>query len=159
MDLTKALSRIDSDDLEAAKLAQEGLSSLRMEKSVVLRRGTSLGDLAGLMPGDYKDNKNILRNLTPTEMNDKLQGVVGTFHGFTSTSSIWDKGFRGDLEIIFFAPEGTQASSIMSISQYGTMEGETLLNAGTKVKVLKIEESDGHKDSRVRAFLEIIPDK
>ena len=159
MDLTKALSRIDSDDLEAAKLAQEGLSSLRIEKSMFLRRGTSLGDLAGLMPGDYRDNKNILRNLTPTEMNDKLQGVVGTFHGFTSTSSIWDKGFMGDLEIIFFAPEGTQASSIMSISQYGTREGETLLNAGTKVKVLKIEESDGHKGSRVRAFLEIIPDK
>ena len=130
-----------------------------MEKSMVLRRGTSLGDLAGLMPGDYRDNKNILRNLTPTEMNDKLQGVVGPLYGFTSTSSLWDRGFYGDLEIIFFAPEGTQASSIMSISKYGTVEGETLLNAGTRVKVLKIEESDGHKGSRVRAFLEIIPDK
>ena len=135
------------------------LISYGTTKSMFLRRGTSLGDLAGLMPGDYRDNKNILRNLTPAQMNDKLQGRVGTFHGFTSTSSIWDKGFVGELEIIFFAPEGTQASSIMSISQFGTREGETLLNAGTKVKVLKIEESDGHKGSRVRAFLEIIPDK
>ena len=89
-------------------------------------------------------------------MNTMLAGTIGEMHGFTSTSSIWDRGFSGDVEVIFYAPKGTEASSIMSISRFGTGEGETLLNAGTKVRVVKIEQSDGHKGSNVRAFLEIL---
>lgn len=45
----------------------------------------------------------------------------------------------------------------MTISRYGTDEGETLLNAGTTVRVVSIEKSDGHQFSDIRMFLEIIP--
>ena len=44
----------------------------------------------------------------------------------------------------------------MSVSRFGTSEGETLLNVGTTVRCVKIEESDGHKFSDIRVFLEII---
>ena len=69
---------------------------------------------------------------------------------------MYDRGFSDDVEIIFSAPKGTAASSVMSISKFGTGEGETLLNAGTNVIIRKIEESDGHMDSRIRIFMEII---
>ena len=98
-----------------------------------------------------------LRDMSISELNDMFQGSLGTYHGFTSTSSLWDRGFSGNVEVVFYAPQGTAASSIMKISQFGTSEGETLLNAGTTVRVLRIEESDGHKGSDIRVFMEIIP--
>lgn len=150
-------SRISTSQLEAIKNAREGLNSIKTTEPLFLRRGTDLGDLAGLLPGDFYDNKDKLRNMSIDELNQQLSGVVGTYQGFTSTSSLWDKGFSGDVEIIFYAPPGTSASSIMNISQYGTMEGETLLNAGTNVRVLSIERSNGHKGSDIRVFMEIIP--
>ena len=85
-----------------------------------------------------------------------FENTIGTFHGFTSTSSLWDRGFAGMVEYIFEAPAGTGGSSIMTISGYGTSEGEFLLNAGTKVRVKKIVPSDYHKGSQIRVFLEII---
>ena len=45
----------------------------------------------------------------------------------------------------------------MSISEYGTSEGEVLLNAGTVARISKIEESDGHMGSKIRVYAEIIP--
>ena len=83
-------------------------------------------------------------------------GAVGQYGSFTSTSSIWDRGFSGDVEVVIYAPKGTSASSIMSISNFGTGEGETLLNAGTTVRCIKVEKSDGHKGSDIRVFLEVI---
>ena len=58
--------------------------------------------------------------------------------------------------MIFYAPKGTAASSIMRISKHGTSEGETLLNAGTRVKVHKIEVGDGNMSSKIRIFCEIL---
>ena len=89
-------------------------------------------------------------------LNEKYSETIGTMHGFTSTSSMYDRGRFGDVEMILYAPKGTAASSIMRISQYGTSEGETLLNAGTRVKIHKIELSDGHMDSKIRIFCEIL---
>lgn len=150
-------SRINSDLLRAIKGAKDGLDSLKTKEPLFLRRGTDLGDLAGLLPGNFIENRRELEGMSIDEMNQKLSGALGTYNGFTSTSSLWDRGFRGDVEIVFYVPPGTSASSIMSISNFGTREGETLLNAGTKVRVLSIERSDGHMDSNIRAFLEIIP--
>ena len=87
-----------------------------------------------------------------------LAGSVVSYDSFTSTSSIWDRGFSGEVETVFYAPQGTHASSIMSISQYGTGEGETLLNAGTKGKIIKIEKSDGHFSSDIRMYVQILVD-
>lgn len=149
-------SGISQSQLNHLQNAKKALDSVKTPENLVLRRGTDVGDLAGLLPGDFSKNKSELMWLSSEELNEKLQGVIGVMDGFTSTSSMWDRGFSGDVEMLFYAPEGTSASSIMSISQYGTGEGETLLNAGTKVKILKIEESDGHKGSNIRVFLEIL---
>ena len=69
---------------------------------------------------------------------------------------MWDRGFGGDLESIFYAPAGSQASSIMSISQFGASEGETLMNTNTQIRIVSIEESDGHKHSDFRMFAEVL---
>lgn len=153
----RSISRISEDLIEAITQASGGLSKSALEKDLVLRRGTDLGDLAGFLPGDFLDNKEKLENMSIPELNDMFQGSLGTYHGFTSTSSLWDRGFSGDVEVLLYAPKGTAASSIMNISKFGTGEGETLLNAGTTVRVLKIEESDGHMSSDIRVFMEIIP--
>ena len=70
--------------------------------------------------------------------------------------SDFEKGFGDDVEMIFYAPKGTQGSSIMSISRFGTDEGETLLNAGTQVEIVGIEDSYAHFGSSVRIFLRIL---
>lgn len=150
-------SGISSSQLQAIKNSMKGLDSLKTKESLFLRRGTDLGDLAGLLLGNFQKNKDKLSKMSVEELNKELSGVVGTYNGFTSTSSLWDRGFGGDVEIIFHAPPGTSASSIMSISQFGTGEGETLLNAGTTVRIASIEKSDGHRYSKIRVFMEIIP--
>lgn len=151
-------SYISKSQLENVKLAIEALKKTRLEEPLILRRGTDFGDLAGLLPGDFSENKRILSGKTISELNEMFSGVVGQYASFTSTSSIWEKGFSGDVEVVMYAPKGTSASSIMSISKYGTSEGETLLNAGTKVRVLSVEKSDGHKYSEIRVYMEIIPE-
>lgn len=153
----KKKSRITPTQLMAVKNARDGLNSIKITDSLYLRRGTDLGDLAGLLPGNFDDNLDKLSQMSVNELNQRFSGVVGTYSGFTSTSSLWDQGFSGDVEIIFHAPTGTSASSIMKISKYGTREGETLLNAGTTVRIVSIEKSNGHMGSTIRAFLEIIP--
>lgn len=151
-------SGISSPGLTAVKDAIKGLDNAKLTEDLVLRRGTDLGDLAGaFMSGDFGTNKRSLYGKSAKELNDMFSGAIGTYGSFTSTSSIWNRGFSGDVEVIMYAPKGTSASSIMSISQFGTGEGETLLNAGTTVKCTKVEESDGHMDSSIRVFLEIIP--
>ena len=150
-------SYISESQLSQLKSAIKGLDKTKLDEDLVLRRGSSIGDIAGLfMQGDYRDNKSLLSSKTAEELNDMFQGAVGNYGAFTSTSSIWDRGFTGDVEYIIYAPKGTSASSIMSISRFGTSEGETLLNVGTTVRCVKIEESDGHKFSDIRVFLEII---
>ena len=150
-------SGISSSQLKAVKDAMKGLNNARLTEDLILRRGTDLGDLAGaFMQGDFSINKRSLYGKSVDELNQMFAGAVGQYGSFTSTSSIWDKGFRGDVEVVIYAPKGASASSIMSISQFGTSEGETLLNAGTTVRCVKIEESDGHKGSSIRVFMEII---
>lgn len=152
-----AKSYISKSQLEAVHDAMEGLTRAALDEDLILRRGTDVGDLAGLfMSGDFGTNKRSLYSKTASELNEMFQGAVGKYGAFTSTSGIYDKGFSGDVEIIFYAPKGTPASSIMSISRFGTSEGETLLNAGMTVRCVKVEESDGHMDSSIRVFLEIL---
>lgn len=147
---------IDSHLKTVIKNAEKALSKIKTTQDYVLRRGTDLGDLAGFMSGDFAQNKSSLRNFTLQELKDTFEGTVGEYKGFTSTSSLWDRGFKGNVEMIFYAPKGTSASSIMRISNFGTSEGETLLNTSTKIKIISIEQSDGHMRSDIRVFAEII---
>lgn len=135
-----------------------GLKKMKLDLDLFVCRGTDVGDLAGLfMTGDFSENYRKLSGMSAEELNNMFQGAIGEYAGFTSTSSLWDRGFSGDVEIVMRLPEGIEAQSIMRISSYGTAEGETLLDHGMRVKCLLIEESDRHQGSRTRVFLDIIP--
>ena len=137
-------------------LCIQALKKSSFEDTLVLRRGTDFGDLAGLIGGDFMSTKTKLSKMSTKELRDTYVGLKGKYAGFTSTSSDFEKGFSGTVEMIFYAPKGTQGSSIMGISKFGTDEGETLLNAGTQVEIVGIEDSDGHFGSSVRMFLRIL---
>ena len=155
-DDAREMSDLSDGEYNAMLNAIAGLKKVASKEDLVLRRGTDLGDLAGLMQGDFVTNKSSLYGKSVEELNKMFAGHIGTYSGFTSTSSIYDRGFDGDVEVILYAPKGTQGSSVMSISEYGTGEGEFLLNAGTQVRVVKVEQSDWHKDSSIRVYMEII---
>lgn len=155
----RSISGITESQMKAMKEAQAGLKSAALTQDTYLRRGTDVGDLAGFMPGDFRDNRRALQNMSVDELRSKFVGTQGTYAGFTSTSSLYDRGFSGNVEVIMHAPAGTEATSIMTVSQYGTGEGETLLNAGTKVEITGIEKSDGHMGSSIRVYMEIIGKK
>ena len=151
------ISHIRDSQLKAIAQCHDALTVQSLDRDMVLRRGTDVGDLAGLfMQGDFGTNKASLYGKTAEELNAMFQGQAGKYLGFTSTSSQWDRGFNGDVEIVFFAPKGTPAASIMNISQFGTGEGETLLRDNLTVVCDRIEQSDGHKGSSIRVFLQII---
>lgn len=150
------ITGLDEDDLLKLNNAINGLKSTQLGKDLVLRRGTDWGDLAGFMPGNFSKNLRKLEEMDIVDIDAMFSGSVGTYAGFTSTSSLWNSGFNGNVEMVFYAPKETHASSIMSISRFGTDEGETLLNAGTRVKILKVERSNGHMGSRFRVFAEIL---
>lgn len=149
-------SDISDNLLKDVKNCQEALSKVGFDEDLVLRRGTDLGDLAGFMAGNFEDNLSKLKTMSLEELKNKFEGTVGSYAGFTSTSSLFNRGFSGSVEMILYAPKGAAGSSIMKISRYGTAEGETLLNADTKIKILNIEKSDWHMGSRLRVFAEIL---
>lgn len=155
----RRISGISDSQMKAMKEAQNGLRNAALAQDTYLRRGTDVGDLAGFLPGDFETNKRALQNMSVDELRNKFVGTQGIYAGFTSTSSLYDRGFDGSVEVIMHAPPGTEATSIMTISQYGTGEGETLLNSGTKVEITAIEKSDGHMGSSVRVYMEIIGKK
>ena len=149
-------SGLTTEDYNHLQNARDGLKSTKLGKDLVLRRGAGFGDLAQFMSGDFDDNRRKLMNMSAEELNALFEGSVVKYAGFVSTSSIWDKGFADDVEMVLYAPADTAGSSIMSISKYGTKEWETLLNADTSMRILKIEDSDGHRLSSIRVFAEIL---
>lgn len=149
-------SGLTTEDYNHLQNARDGLKSTKLGKDFVLRRGAGFGDLAQFMSGDFDDNRRKLMNMSAEELNALFEGSVVKYAGFVSTSSIWDKGFADDVEMVLYAPADTAGSSIMSISKYGTKEWETLLNADTSMRILKIEDSDGHRLSSIRVFAEIL---
>lgn len=135
---------------------QKGMENMALPEAMYLRRGTDIGELAGLMQGNFEANKDKLLGMSIEQLNDMFAGVVSKYDGFTSTTSSYDKGFRGDIEMIIYAPKGTNAAAMSAASSYGKSEMEVLLNAGTTIKINKIEESDGHKYSDIRIYAEIL---
>lgn len=162
MDMNSYLRKLAVGDSATTKykseidLCMQALKKSNFEDTLVLRRGTDFGDLAGLIGGDFRSTKTKLSKMSIKELRDTYVGLKGKYAGFTSTSSDFEKSFDGAVEMIFYAPKGTQGSSIMSISKFGTGEGETLLNAGTQVEIVGIEDSGGHFGSSVRMFLRIL---
>lgn len=147
---------VSPDRIEQTKLIQQALSSHKLASDVVLRRGSSYSDLAGLLPGDRVSNKEWLKQLSVEDLNGIFAGGTFEYSSFTSTSSIWEKGFTGSVETIIYAPAGTEAASIMTLSGFGTDEGETLINSNQAMRIVSIEESDGHKQSQIRVFVELL---
>lgn len=143
----------------------EGLSQLRTQQDMVLYRGTGMGELAGFIAGagdDFNAVRRQLGNMPFEQLRSTFVGTVKEYAGFTSTCCTnsryqWDNsGFRGgsgSVEMAIFAPKGTPASPIMSISQFDTAEGEFLLDKGTRIYIHDIEQN-----GRVlRVWAEIVP--
>lgn len=158
-------SRINPKQLEAIKNASAGLAQASTKEACVVYRGTDLGELAGFMGGDFNNNKTILGGMTTEELAAKFNGTTGTYAGFTSTcsnnsKSQWDASmFRSggsSVEMALYVPEGTAATSVMEISQYGTSEGEFLLNAGTSIYIHEVEETS---NGVIRVWAEVIGNK
>lgn len=148
-----------------ARNVSELVDQMNKEKTseaMMLRRGTGRGELAGLfMQGDFRDNYHALREKSVEELNAAFKGMYGTYSGFTSTSSVYSRGFHGNVEVIFDAPEGTHGVSVLTESKYEDNEGEFLLAPGTRVECTGIEhfaENADPWDKRIRVFLKIIPD-
>lgn len=149
-------NHIDQDRADLISKVQAALKKGAADENMILRRGSDLMDIAGFLPGGANANIEKIKGMPIEGLNALFSGSVVEYHGFTSTSSDWNKGFSDILETIFFAPKGTQGSSITEVSSFGTDEGEFLLQAGTRGRVISIEESDGHKGSRIRMFIEIL---
>ena len=133
--------------------------SVRTHEDKILRRGASLGDLAGnFMKGNFDNNLAELEKMSVDELRDKFVGVIGQYNSPTSTSSMWDRGFDGDVEVIFDAPKGTHGASILDISVFGDSEGEFQLRPETRCIITDIQESDGHMGSDIRVFVKILVD-
>lgn len=148
-----------------ARNVSELVDQMKKEKTseaMMLRRGTNRGELAGLfMQGDFRDNYHALREKSVEELNAAFKGMQGTYGGFTSTSSVYSRGFSDKVEVIFDAPEGTHGVSVLTQSKYKDKEGEFLLAPGTRVECTGIEHFAKNADpwdERIRVFLKIIPD-
>lgn len=170
---------LNKDSIDKLEDAVEAFSKIKAKEDYILRRGTDSNDIVyTFLNGDksmMKKMQNLIYDIEGDlfgpggkvdeaklqehigEINSLVQGQLGNFGSFTSTSSDWGKGFNGDVEYVIDAPKGTAGTSIMSISRYGTQEGEFLLAPGTKVICEKVEAArDGHKKALVRVFVKVI---
>lgn len=170
---------LDKDTIDSIEDTVKAFSNIKTKEDYALRRGTDANDifytfLSGnpsmkekinslvtsleddlFAPGGGVNEANLQKHID--EISSLIKGQTGNFASFTSTSSSWDKGFKGDVEYVIDAPKGTAGTSIMSISNYGTSEGEFLLAPGTKVICTKVEAArDGHKRALVKVFLKVL---
>ena len=173
---TGYLSKDRIDELEDAVKA---FSKIKAKEDYILRRGTDSDDIVYTFLNGDKSMRKKMQNLIYDvegdlfgpggkvdevklqehigEINSLVQGQLGSFSSFTSTSSDWGKGFNSDVEYVIDAPKGTAGASVMSISAYKMQEGEFLLAPGTKVICEKVEAArDGHKKALVRVFIKVI---
>ena len=170
---------LSKDIIDKLEDAVEAFSKIKTKEDYVLRRGTDSNDIVYTFLNGDKSMIDKMQNLIYAveedlfghgdkvdeaklqehigEINSLVKGQAGSFSSFTSTSSDWGKGFTKDVEYVIDAPKGTAGTSIMSISSYGTNEGEFLLAPGTKVICEKVEAArDGHKKAIIRVFIKVI---
>lgn len=165
---TESEARLKYGD-DVAELADKCFNALKktsFDKGIVTRRGTSIGEIAGFLGGsDYRTAKREVREIIDNNslseackiFNDRLSGSICSYSSLVSSSSIWDKGFNGEVEMVFYTPENIKGlASIMDISNFGTLEGETLMDNDLRIKIHHIEESDGHKYSDIRVYAEVL---
>ena len=150
-------SKIKGSQLSNLEEAQKGLDSLRTTDPLILKRGSDLGDLAGLLPGDYSSNKAALSGKTIQELNDMLSGSMGTYSSFLSTTPDPYGAFYTDVDYVIYAPSGTRGAMVESISQHAG-EKEFLVSPNTKILVRGVEDPKGARGASIRVFLEIIPE-
>ena len=153
----KRISKIGSSQLSNLKEAQKGIDKLRTTEPLILRRGSTLGDVAGILPGDYNSNKDTLAKKTIQELNDMLTGSVGNYSSFLSTTPDPNGGFYQNVDYIIYAPTGTRGAMVDSISQHAT-EDEFLVGPNTRFLIRGVEDSKGRMGSEIRIFLELLPD-
>lgn len=167
------------DTIDSIEDTVKAFSNIKTKEDYALRRGTDANDIFYTFLSGNPSMKEKINSLVTSleddlfapgggvneeklqehidEISSLIKGQTGNFVSFTSTSSSWDKGFKGDVEYVIDAPKGTAGTCIMSISNYGTSEGEFLLAPGTKVICEKVEAArDGHKRALVKVFLKVL---
>ena len=170
---------LDKDTIDSIEDTVKAFSNIKTKEDYALRRGTDANDIFYTFLSGNPSMKEKINSLVTSleddlfapgggvneeklqehidEISSLIKGQTGNFASFTSTSSSWDKGFKGDVEYVIDAPKGTAGTCIMSISNYGTDEGEFLLAPGTKVICEKVEAArDGHKRALVKVFLKVL---
>lgn len=145
------LSGIEDYQLLAVKRLTSGIQNSMLPEGLVLRRGTGWKELSQRL----NIPSNELSNLSTSELNKLASGTVSETHGFLSTGFGYNSGLAGEVETIIYAPKGTNAISMQSLTGFED-EREVLLNSGTKIRILGVEKSDGHMGSSVRVFMEVI---
>ncbi len=115
--------------LTAIKGCKEAMSKAKISKDVVVRRGSDLKSLKGLVGKDDDWLKNNHKSLKGEIIQDK---------GFMSTSPLSNGGFNPDgVEYRILLPKGSQAMYIDKISAFKG-EQEILCNAGTKFRIIDV---------------------
>ena len=115
------------------------------------------------MDNFFQVSDSLLRGGTQAELEQALLGKEVTEYGFMSMGSAKGQGFSGEIVLNIFAPKGTKMAYIEPFSYYGAQmhdpkghlfgmnwdgqlkqtgfgrELETILQQGTKFRVVKVE--------------------
>lgn len=168
------LAKLHGDDAAMQlKNLESAFTKLKTSGDMYVRRGSSAGDIVNLVMSmsDEKqvnimgvsglsrsDLKQAIRKMSVDELNEKFAGELVRYDNVISTSVASNKGFSGPLETVFYLPKGTNASAVMSISRFGTGEGELIIGNGHYAVIRGFEYLErAHKDAHVRMFVEIVP--
>lgn len=150
-------SSASSNIKKAIDGAKSALSKARTSEDRVYRRGVGFDAIPGML-GDP--------NLTKAQLVESLKSDASAYNSgtrvvfdkaFMSATPFTSGGFGGDVDLRIFAPAGTHASYIASHSNYSS-EKETLFNAGTKFRLLKITYDDSGWSGKFTLYLEAIVD-
>lgn len=165
--------KYSEEKASALKNLESAFTKLKTSGDMYVRRGSSFGDIANLIQSmseekqadimgisglSRSDLKRAIGRMNVNELNEKLAGELVRYDNVISTSVASNKGFPGELETVFYIQQGTNASSVMSISRYGTSEGELIIGNGYHAVIRGFEYLErAHKDAHVRMFVEIVP--
>lgn len=134
------------------------------DKDIWLNRGCDYGG----MDKFFNCDMSLLKNGTQKELEDALLGTTPTEYGFMSCGSSKGYGFNKDITLNVYAPSGTKMMYVEPFSAFGHGSGknwdgdstqskfgtelETILQQGTKFRVIKVEK----KSSKLYFDLEVI---
>lgn len=131
---------------------KKAIDARPLHEDVIAYRGSSYSILrsSGMSKDLYSKMKS--GQATLDEVAATLQGAVIKDDGFMSTAMTTSGSFSGELRFEIKVPKGSKGFYVKKLSEY-SHENELLLQAGTKMRIDKIEERSGG----YRIFTEVLP--